>query len=717
MAMTAEHGAVSSPEAEHPLATALRTLTTFQGLARRDGAYRWLLHHPAQAATALESAERIAMLHASGERTATDLLGRAAAVLLRLHPLGDVRAFLHGTVHPVPGRLLELSTQTRGLVLGGEGEAPLVISVELERTGDAFQARPGRWALEWVQTACQAGAITLGFKAIRQREVPDDRDVLSALAAMGGEEWAITPSVVLECVRREVAIPRNVPDDFGTQWRAAYRKEVLEDEDPWDFTHGAVEAVLEPLMGFLEEMHQWRQGVFPVQARHFRRDALVSLHLLPSTLQKACEGDPGLQQWWDSARLPAGGVQNGGRPVYTRHVSSELRERVLAVLDEIREKTGTGVLIHGGALAALDTLQAQQVGDVDVVYIDPPYNTGNRSYRYNDAYPVDIWSDWMRRSLEKARALCSSRASIWASIDDHAVHHLRGVMDAVFGVANHLGTVAWRKKVVRGRGARHLIPQVEYIHVHAVDAQETPVFEEPLTPEMLAEYRLEDGQGPYKRIPLAKTGTAQSPRPNLVYDIEAPDGTAIPCPTHQWRWSRETYARRQDEIEHVLGADGRWRVFTKQRPTVDGHARGRTPSSLQTRHTTSHGTRELKDVLGDLAVGFPKPTGLLRDIVTWTGSNNRVPPRWMLDFFGGSGTTVDSVLQIRASDPGMDVRVLCVEAGPWFEEALVRRVARRGCSRTWKSGEAVGGEGVLLAFDVWTLPDVEECFELLSLEC
>jgi adenine-specific DNA-methyltransferase len=529
--------------------------------------------------------------------------------------------------------------------------------------------------------------------------------------------YGLSPEALLGCIRDELEVIRVVPDAFDERWRKTHRRWAAEGPDPWNPAHALVEEILGPVMDWLGEWHAWRAGVFESQAALSTREALASLSLLPAKLAEKCRRDPQLIAWWQtSLGIPEGTwIAEADLPVYTPQVEPLLRDAILRALESAREASGTGLLIHGGALSALDLLRSQEHPPIDVVYIDPPYNTGNRGFRYNDAFPREVWRDWLGRCFASAHSLCSSRASVWASIDDHAVHDLRRVMDEAFGSSNHLGTVAWRKKVVRGRGAKHLIPQVEYIHVHAIDVAEVEPFEEDLTEAMLAEYRLSDDRGPYKRIPLAKSGTAQSPRPNLVYSIEAPDGTLIACPTHQWRWSRETLARRMDEIEFVVGKDKRWRVFTRQRPTVDGRPRGRTPSTLQDRHTTTDGTRELKDVLGELAVGFPKPMGLIQDILTWTSSNGRKPARWVLDFFGGTGTSVDAVLHWRMKHPEAEVRIVCVEAGPWFEDALVCRVARRACSRTWRKGQPNEGPGMRVHFDVWTLPEIEVAFEALPM--
>jgi adenine-specific DNA-methyltransferase len=317
--------------------------------------------------------------------------------------------------------------------------------------------------------------------------------------------------------------------------------------------------------------------------------------------------------------------------------------------------------IEGDNLAVAGLLLPALAGAARLIYLDPPYNTGTRM-RYPDRFGRGAtghaaWRAMMAPRLAAARELLAPEGAIFVSIDDRETHHLRVLMDDVFGEDNFVATIVWRKKVVRGRGARHVLPQTEYIHIYARDLKRLPAFSEPLTASMRGEYRQADAQGPYKRIPLAKSGTAQSARPNLLYAIEAPDGTMIPCPTHQWRWSRETLAARMDEIEFLKGRDGAWRVYTKQRLAVAGGERGRTPESYWDRATTTDGTAELHAHFGRPVIDFPKPLRLIEDILTWACP----PDGLVVDLFAGTCPTAEAVLRLNARDGGTR-RFLCVQA-------------------------------------------------------
>ena len=320
----------------------------------------------------------------------------------------------------------------------------------------------------------------------------------------------------------------------------------------------------------------------------------------------------------------------------------------------------THLFVEGDNLDALKLLQNEYQNRVKIIYIDPPYNTG-QTMSYQDNYRFHAeWLSMMYPRLTLARKLLSQDGAIFVSIDDNEYHNLRYLMDEIYGPDNFIANVIWRKKVVRGRGAAHIIPQTEYILMYARSLEHLPAFSEPITEKMRKEYRFSDEHGPYKRIPLAKSGTSHSPRPNLVYPIEAPDGTMIPCPTHQWRWSKETLERKKDQIEFVKGRDKRWRVFTKQYLYIDGEARRKTPTSYYDNYTTTHGTQDMKALFGEVVLDFPKPVGLLQDLLVWMTGTNPNNQDIVLDFFAGSGTTGEAVLRLNQADGG-DRRFILVQ--------------------------------------------------------
>ena len=370
--------------------------------------------------------------------------------------------------------------------------------------------------------------------------------------------------------------------------------------------------------------------------------------------------------------------------------------------------------IEGDNLAVLKHLLPQFTERIDLIYLDPPYNTQQRM-RYRDRFRIGVdafrqrlgrdcrdaheaqgrhhvaWLSLMLPRLILARQYLHAGGVIAVSIDDRESHHLRMLMDEVFGEANFIATVVWRKKVVRGRGARHILPQTEYVHLYAKDLRRLPPFGEPLTDDMRALYQQRDEQGPYKLVPLAKTGTAHSARPNLVYPIQAPDGTWIPCPTHQWRWSRETLQARLAEVVFRQGRDGAWRVFSKQRLHLADGERQRTPVSYYDRATTTDGTRELKRIFGRPVMDFPKPTRLIKDLITWLSADRPDAALHVLDFFAGTCPTAHAILALNAT-MGTRHRFLCVQAPEPIDDPEFATIADLARTRITRVAQALADQ-------------------------
>ena len=380
--------------------------------------------------------------------------------------------------------------------------------------------------------------------------------------------------------------------------------------------------------------------------------------------------------------------------VQNHHMAVKYHELIPVKEKSLTDKVSLNdnLIIHGDNLKALKALLPTYAGKIKCIYIDPPYNTGNEGWAYNDNVNSPMMQEWLGKVVDKEdltrhdkwlcmmmprlkllRDLLSSDGVIFVSIDDNEAHHLKMLMDEVFQPDNFIANLVWRKKKVRGRGAKLILPQTEYVYIFARNISNLEEFAEPLTSEMLEEYTLEDEQSKYKLIPLAKSGTSQSPRPNLVYDIAAPDGTKIPCPTHQWRWSRETL-KREIESDNVVfkKSNGKWKVFSKQRLYNEkGEQREKTPISYYDKYTTTDGTEMIKEIFGEVVFDFPKPYQMIKDFIVWTTSKDDI----ILDSFAGTGPTAHAVLALNNEDGG-NRKFILVECEDYADSLTAERGRR-----------------------------------------
>ena len=213
------------------------------------------------------------------------------------------------------------------------------------------------------------------------------------------------------------------------------------------------------------------------------------------------------------------------------------------------------ILIEGDNLEALATLAYTHAGKIDVIYIDPPYNTGNKDFIYNDSY-VDNedsyrhskWLSFMSRRLRIAKKLLSDRGVIFISIDDNELHNLISMCDSqdYFGEANRVGVMCQATGTTTGQDANKLGSSFDYCVIYS--KSNFILKGVGLTEKDLKRFKDSDSRGAYSTLQLRKTGNAdrREDRPNMFYPVIAPDGTEVyPFgPTNylsRWRVARKSF--------------------------------------------------------------------------------------------------------------------------------------------------------------------------------
>ncbi|MEX2374289.1 MAG: site-specific DNA-methyltransferase [Dehalococcoidia bacterium] len=294
-------------------------------------------------------------------------------------------------------------------------------------------------------------------------------------------------------------------------------------------------------------------------------------------------------------------------------------------------------LIFGDNLLALKALEQELAGKVKCVFIDPPYNTGAAFEHYDDGVEHSIWLSMMRERLELLRAMLSDDGSIWITIDDNEAHYLKVLCDEVFGRSCFVSSVVWRSTDNSNNDAKQFSVDHNYLLVFS---RRPGWLTNRLTPPSSKRRHFRnpdnDPRGPwFDGNPL----NSPSPRPNLTFDLVAPNGNVIPPPRNGWRWSRETIIEKIESGEIRFTPDG----TGIRRRTYLADMKGLPPSTLWSElEETGHNRQakyELKNLFPDLAMselfGTPKPERLIAKVLTIATD----PGDLVLDSFAGSGTT------------------------------------------------------------------------------
>jgi len=343
---------------------------------------------------------------------------------------------------------------------------------------------------------------------------------------------------------------------------------------------------------------------------------------------------------------------------------AEERLRVsLPVLTEVTSKSiinggddsPNHILIEGDNLEALTALTYTHTGKIDVIYIDPPYNTGNKDFCYNDKY-VDSedsyrhskWLSFMSKRLRIAKQLLSDRGVIFISIDDNEQAQLKILCDEIFGADNFSGNVIWEKTDsprmdVKGFTVRH-----DYILVY----QKAAFVLKRLHPDEIPDhYNKVDNNGRrYYLKPLRLMGGHKSE--SLYYGIEAPDGSVI-YPLEKngdkgcWRWSRDKYEAEIERIEWIKGKSGwsaNFRIYADNLKATPVN----TVWQFEKVGSTRTAKTELSNIIQQSIFSYPKPSSLIAFILKISSEKDST----ILDFFAGSGTTMHAVMQLNKEDGG-----------------------------------------------------------------
>jgi len=315
------------------------------------------------------------------------------------------------------------------------------------------------------------------------------------------------------------------------------------------------------------------------------------------------------------------------------------------------------LIIEGDNFDALRALRASHKGAIRCIYIDPPYNTGNRDFVYNDRF-VDrthrfrhsLWLEFMYQRLLLAKELLADDGVIFVSIDDNELFRLGMLMEQVFGENNWIQTIVWKKSYGGGAKSKHVVGLHEYVLCFARRKELIERIELPPDPKVLKYYKFRDSKfevrGPYRLQPLATK--SMDARENLRYPIPY-EGEDV-WPPKQWQWARERTmeALAKDELSFVKKGN-EWTVNYKQYlRNKDGIERGSKPYSVIEGPYTQEGTAEISEIFGDgKTFTFPKPSALVGHLVSYLPKDALV-----LDFFAGSGSTAQAVAKLNAEDGG-----------------------------------------------------------------
>ena len=382
-------------------------------------------------------------------------------------------------------------------------------------------------------------------------------------------------------------------------------------------------------------------------------------------------------------------------------VHEELKTKI-PTFEEVKDKEITSnkddkfnFLLEGDNLHSLYLLEKTHKGKIDVIYIDPPYNTANKDFVYNDeyinkddGYRHSKWLSFMCNRIKIAHSLLSKNGLMFISIDDNEQSQLKLLCDEIFGDTNCIGILPTIMNLKGNQDQLGFAGTHEYTLVYAKDMYQCNFGQFNVDEEEIEKEWSKDEIGYYKKGANLKSTGVNAPRekrPNLYFPIYVlaqtrcdredenkecklewslePRENYVPVypitngREMSWRWSKNKFLNEAYDV--IITSDGKDGIsfYKKQRPNI-GDIPTKKPKSFfyKPEYSSGNGTNQVVNIFGSKTFNNPKPVELIKDFIRiGLNSNNGI----ILDFFAGSGTTGQAVLELNQEDNGNRQFILC----------------------------------------------------------
>jgi len=446
------------------------------------------------------------------------------------------------------------------------------------------------------------------------------------------------------------------------------------------------------IIGFLGAAEEFQKKLFLKKKKVVVSEYCLTVdNIDESNYSEIIENEKQIQEW-----VNLGFIENDteinkeyliGHPtlvIDTKFYAPEFKDKLLASIDNLEEKT-QGLLINSENFQALNLLQDKYRGKVKCIYIDPPYNTGSDGFVYKDNFKHSSWLSMITNRLHIGKELMSDGGVIFTSIDDEELKDVKSIMDYEFGRDNFISQFIWQKKKGGGNDSKYVAIEHEYIVTYTLDLKKCIPWYGEFDEKYLKRYKHQDDKGRFFWDTLARPGLNNP----INYDIEMPDGTIL---NGDWVISKKRFVLEKEtgSIKISKKSNGGWSVQFKQYLGEGKKPRSLLDSSIV--GLNSEGKNELKNFFGNEKVfNNPKTSKLIKNILTYPANCDVV-----LDFFAGSGTTGNAVLDINKNNTeDSSKKYLLVEMGGYFDSVLKPRIQKVIYSENWKEGKPLDANGSL----------------------
>ena len=389
-------------------------------------------------------------------------------------------------------------------------------------------------------------------------------------------------------------------------------------------------------------------------------------------------------------------------PLDTKYFPS-LEFQILSIFENIDDDID-GWLIHSENYQSINTIFKKYEALIKAIYIDPPYNTGNDGFSYQDRYRHSNWLTMIENRLFSSKHFLNKEGLIFISIDENEVNDLDLLLDQLYGEV--VGTIIIQNNPKGRTLNRYLATSHEYLLVYAKNQTELAGIKK--SEEQLNKYKFKDENGRYRLMELRNTHQQfnKETRPNLWFPLYIDEKTGYVhfeksenlleiypiwdnglegC----WTWGMRKVKKQKDFLVGRYVSD-KWKVYRKDYEIKNGKKATYTPKTIwqESEIRTDYAQKDLDNILGSRVFLSPKPTFLIEKATELSSANVEI----IFDYFAGSGTTAHAVMNLNRQDGGTRKYIL-VEMGDHFSDVIIPRIKKVAFHSKWKDGKPVFKEG------------------------
>ncbi len=393
------------------------------------------------------------------------------------------------------------------------------------------------------------------------------------------------------------------------------------------------------------------------------------------------------------------GVEWKKLPIDTKYFDADFEISLLGALSEKNnlDDIVDGILIRSENFHALKLILRTYHERVKVIYIDPPYNTGSDEFLYKDNYQHSSWLSMMNDRLGMTKELMTDNAVLFTHIDENEQFRLRLLLEGIFSPTNYIAPFVWLSRAGKGGTVANIQVGHEYVEC-AVKDKDQSNFKPTVKEVETGNYS--DKKGMYRRELLRQWGSQaqrREDRPSMYFPIPTPFGGEVypklpDGSDGRWRFGIKTVTKMlsDDDLDFIRDEKtGESVVYRKIR--LGGKTTSAPSNILDDVGSSADGTKEIQALFNEKVFDTCKPLKLAKkliDLVTWEDDS----PVFILDFFAGSGTTANAVMELNKD--GKHRKFILVEMADHFDTVVVPRIKKIAYSFEWKEGKPKEGSGL-----------------------